>query len=95
MNRPELTYEEFSDLPLRYVFGYSADTHAARRYINEEFGLVKETVTPRNKRTGEWGKADTCFYLVEDPVDVWYHNGAQLYEAYMAKACGVTYDGLA
>ena len=95
MSRRELTFEEFCEVPFTYVFGYSADTHAARRYINEEYGLVKETVTPRNKRTGEWGKGDSCFYMVDDPLDIWYPNGAVLYEAYMHKVCGVPYDRLA
>ena len=98
MNRPELTFEEFSELPFKYVFGMSGDLCAARRYVNEEFGLVKEIVTKRARPGdiyGGWKDPEVCFYMNDDPLDVWYANGALLYEAYMHKVCGVPYDGLA
>jgi len=96
--RRELTYAEFSELPFEYRFGMSGDVYAARLYVNEEFGLVKEVVTHR-KRPGDiyggWKKPKVACYMKEDPKDVWYPNGAMLYEAYMHKVCGVPYDGLA
>jgi hypothetical protein len=98
VNRPELTYEEFSEIPFKYVFGMTGDVCAARRYVNEEHGLVKEVVTKR-KKSGDiysgWKTPEVCFFMTDDPLDVWYPNGAMLYEAYMHKVCGVPYDGLA
>lgn len=93
MNRPELTFEEFTAMPMQYIFGLNHDQYAARRYINEDLGIVKEVVTKR-KRAGDpyggWKKPEVCFFMTDDPKDVWYPNVAMLYEAYMRKVCGET-----
>ena len=77
---------------MQYVYGMSGDFYAARRYIDADLGVVKEVVTKR-KRPGDiyggWKEPELCFYLVDDPQDVWYPNVALLYEAYMRKICGV------
>lgn len=91
MNRPELTFEEFTAMPMQYIFGLTHDKYAARRYINEDLGIVKEVVTKR-KRAGDpyggWKEPEVCFFMTDDPKDVWYPNVAMLYEAYMRKVCG-------
>lgn len=98
MNRPELTFEEFCNLPFEYTFGMNGDVYAARLYKNHELGLVKEVVTYRKTPGdiyGGWKKPKVAYYMQEDPREVWYANEALLYEAYMHKVCGVPYDGLA
>ena len=91
MNRRELTFEEFTSQPLQYIFGMSGDLCAARRYINEDLGIVKEVVT-KCKRAGDiyggWKKPEVCFFMTDDPLNVWYPNVAMLYEAYMRRVCG-------
>lgn len=59
-----MTLEELKLIPMQYVFGYSADTHALRQYINEEHGFAKQTITTRNKR-GVWGKGQSTFKLLK------------------------------
>lgn len=97
-NRPEMTYEEFSEVPFTYTFGLNGDAYAARLYTNEELGLVKEVITHR-KVPGDiysgWKRPKVGYYMTDEPKDVWYRNGALLYEAYMHKVCGVAYDRLA
>lgn len=91
MKRPELTFEEFTSQPMQYIFGMSGDLCAARRYINEDLGIVKEVVTKRKRAWdiyGGWKKPEVCFFMTDDPLDVWYPNAAMLYEAYMRKVCG-------
>jgi hypothetical protein len=58
-----MTLEELKLIPLQYTFGYSADTHALRQYINEEHGFAKQVITPRNKK-GVWGKGKSTFKLL-------------------------------
>ena len=60
-----MTLEELQAIPLQYTFGYSADSHGLRQYVNEEHKIAKQVVTPRNKKTGEWGKGETTFKLLE------------------------------
>ena len=88
MKRPELTYEEFCELPLTYTQGIRLNDSAVRQYGNVELGYYKEVNTPYNERTGEWGTPKTVFYLVEDKRT--FDTPDQLYVAYMEKACGVT-----
>ena len=98
MNRPELTFAEFCELPFEYTFGMSGDVYAARLYKNEALGLVKEVVTYRKvpgEIYGGWKKTKVGNYMTDDPKDVWYHTGAELYEANMHKVCGVPYVRLA
>jgi hypothetical protein len=60
-----MTLEELQAIPLQYTFGYSADNHGLRQYINEEHGIAKCVYTPRNKKTGEWGKGEATFKLLD------------------------------
>lgn len=60
-----MTLEELKAVPLKYTFGYSADSHALLQFVNEEHGIAKCVYTPRNKKTGEWGKGETTFKLIE------------------------------
>ena len=60
-----MTLEELQAIPLQYTFGYSADSHGLRQYVNEEHGIAQQVYTPRNKKTGEWGKGETTFNLLE------------------------------
>ena len=58
-----MTLEELKLIPLQYTFGYSAETHALRQYINEEHGIAKQTITTRSKK-GVWGKGKSTFMLL-------------------------------
>jgi hypothetical protein len=75
-----LTYDEFRTLTMRYVFGINAEEYCARRYINEQFGIVKEVVTPR-KVPGDhysgFGAPDVCFYIGNGQT---YPTARELYE---------------
>jgi len=59
----QMTLEELAAIPLQYTFGYSANTHALRQYINEEHGIAKQVITPRSKK-GVWGKGKSTFKLL-------------------------------
>jgi hypothetical protein len=60
-----MTLEELQAIPLQYTFGYSADSHGLRQYVNEEHQIAKQVITPRNKKTGEWGKGEVTFKLLD------------------------------
>jgi hypothetical protein len=60
-----MTFEELQAIPLQYTFGYSADSHGLRQYVNEEHQIAKQVITPRNKKTGEWGKGEVTFKLLD------------------------------
>jgi hypothetical protein len=60
-----MTLEELQAIPLQYTFGYSADSHGLRQYVNEERQIAKQVVTPRNKKTGQWGKGKATFKLLD------------------------------
>ena len=60
-----MTLEELKQIPLRYTFGYSAETHALRQYISDDNRIAKQVYTPRNKKTGEWGDGQTTYKLIE------------------------------
>lgn len=60
-----MTLEELQAIPLQYTFGYSADSHGLRQYVSDDNKIAKQVYTPRNKRTGEWGKGETTFKLLE------------------------------
>lgn len=95
LNRREVTYAEFCDLPFDYIFGMTTDICAARRYVNQEFGLVKEVVTDRKKPGNEysgWKEPKVCYFMTDDPWNVMYPNYEILYEAYMHRVCGITYE---
>jgi hypothetical protein len=75
-----LTYEEFRTLTMQYVFGINAEEYCARRYINEQFGIVKEVATPR-KTPGDhysgFGDPVVCFYIGDGQT---YTTARELYE---------------
>ena len=60
-----MTREELAAIPLKYTFGYSAEDHGLRQYISDDNQLAKQVHTPRNKKTGEWGKGKTTFKLLD------------------------------
>lgn len=59
-----MTLEELKAIPLQYTFGYSANSHALRQYISDDNKITKQVYTPRNKKTGEWGKGETTYKLL-------------------------------
>ncbi len=60
-----MTIEELKLIPLQYTFGYSADDHAVRQYVNEEHGIAKQVYTPRSKNTGKWGAGRATLKLLK------------------------------
>jgi hypothetical protein len=60
-----MTKEELAAIPLQYTFGYSAEGHGLRQYISDDNLIAKQVYTPRNKKTGEWGKGKTTFKLLD------------------------------
>lgn len=60
-----MTLEELKPIPLQYTFGYSAEDHAVRQYINEEHGIAKQVYTPRSKKTGKWGAGRSTLKLLK------------------------------
>jgi hypothetical protein len=60
-----MTLEELQSIPLKYAFGYSADGHALRQYVNEEWQIAKQVYTPRNKKTGKWGNGKASYMLTD------------------------------
>lgn len=60
-----MTLEELKAIPLKYTFGYSAEDHGLRQYVSDDNKIAKCVYTPRNKKTGEWGKGETTFKLLE------------------------------
>jgi hypothetical protein len=60
-----MTREELAAIPLQYTFGYSAEDHGLRQYVNEEHQLAKQVYTPRNPKTLVWGNGKTTFKLLD------------------------------
>ena len=60
-----MTREELAAIPLKYTFGYSAEDHGLRQYVNEEHQIAKQVVTKRKISTGEWGKGNATFKLLD------------------------------
>lgn len=60
-----MTLEELKALPLQYCFGYSAEDHGLRQYVNQDHGIAKCVYTPRNPKTLVWGTGKTTFKLLE------------------------------
>ena len=58
-----MTLEELKLIPLQYTFGYSADGHGLRQYVNEEHQIAKQVITPRKK--GEWGVGQVTFKMLD------------------------------
>jgi hypothetical protein len=57
--------EELAAITLKYTFGYSAEDHGLRQYVNEEHQIAKQVITPRKISTGEWGKGKATFKLLD------------------------------
>jgi hypothetical protein len=88
MKRAELTYEEFTSLPMQYTLGMTGNWGAQRMYRNERFGVQKEVVTERETPGdlyGGWKEPKVSFFLDGDPRE--FSNSAECYEAYMALVC--------
>lgn len=85
-----LTYEEFCNTPLTHTMGLTGDWGSHRMYRNEAIGIQKEVVAKR-KRHGDiysgWKDGEAYFYMDRDPRE--FANVACLYEAWMARVCGV------
>jgi hypothetical protein len=60
-----MTLEELKAIPLQYTFGYSAEGHGLRQYVNEEHRIAKQVYTPRSKKTGKWGDGKATFMLTD------------------------------
>ena len=60
-----MTLEELAAIPLQYTFGYSAEDHGLRQYVNQEHGIAKQVYTPRKISTGEWGNGKVTFKLLD------------------------------
>lgn len=86
----EMTYEEFCSAPMTYSMGLVGDWGAQRMYRNNDLGIQYEVLT-RRKRSGDiysgWKEGKVYFYLDRDPRQ--FANAAELYEAWMARVCGV------
>jgi hypothetical protein len=63
-----MTLEELQKIPLQYTFGYSAEGHALRQYINVEYKIAKQVYTPHNKKTG-WGEGKASYMLTDTNQD--------------------------
>ena len=60
-----MTREELAAIPMKYTFGYSAEDHGLRQYVNEEHQIAKQVVTKRKISTGEWGNGKATFKLLD------------------------------
>lgn len=60
-----MTLEELKAIPLQYTFGYSAEDHALRQYVNEKHQIAKQVITKRKISTGEWGAGKAIFKLLD------------------------------
>jgi hypothetical protein len=60
-----MTREELAAIPLKYTFGYSAEDHGLRQYVNEEHQIAKQVYTPRNPKTLVWGNGKASFKLLD------------------------------
>lgn len=60
-----MTLEELKLIPLQYTFGYSAEDHGLRQYVNDEHGIAKQVYTPRSKKTGKWGAGRSTLMLIK------------------------------
>lgn len=60
-----MTLDELQKIPLQYTFGYSAEDHGLRQYVNQEHQIAKQVYTPRKISTGEWGEGNATFKLLD------------------------------
>ena len=59
-----MTLEELRAIPLKYTFGYSAETHAVRQYMDDGRKICKQVYTPRDPKTGLWGNGEIAYMLM-------------------------------
>ena len=86
----ELTYEEFTALPMTLCVRLVGDDGSQMLYRNDELGIQKEVFTKREVKGdiySGWKPSKSFFYLDKDANE--YRNPAELYEAYMRKVCNV------
>ena len=88
MRKQELTFAEFSELPLLYSMGVRYTHGAQRMYRNDQIGLQVEVYTPFSERTMRWGRPDKSWFLDGDERE--FSTCDQAYVAYMERVCGVT-----
>ena len=60
-----MTMDELRAIPLRYCFGFVTDDYAVRQWRNDEYKIAKQTVTPRNPDTLEWGLGESTYMLLD------------------------------
>ena len=70
-----LTELEFRKLPMTYLFGLNHDDYCARKYVNEQFGICKEVVTPRMV------SGDIYSGFKEPKVSYYIGNDGQIYDS--------------
>ena len=56
---------ELLKIPLKYTFGYSAEDHGLRQYINQEHQIAKQVFTPRNPKTLVWGDGERAYKMLD------------------------------
>jgi hypothetical protein len=60
-----MTLEELQAITLKYTFGYSADDHGLRQYINDEHQIAMQVYTPRNPETLVWGDGKSTYKMLD------------------------------
>ena len=72
---------EFKEkLKLKYTFGVSRADGASRRYHDEDMNIGAEIHTPKDEKTGKWGKEER-YYYIEDSEKT-FDSIEGLYKAY-------------
>lgn len=80
-----MTYAAFCKLPLRGSYHMTMSHQGILVQVNDEHGIERVIVTPRNEKSGRWGYGKARYFLAGD--DRQFANAAELYVAYMALAC--------
>lgn len=83
----ELTFEEFSELPMPTMCHVDMTRGWASLKRNDEYGIQVEIFGRRNKWGEVMDKVDVYLYL--DGDQRMFRSAAECYLAYMRKACGV------
>jgi hypothetical protein len=79
-----MTLEELAAIPMKYTFGYSAEDHGLRQYVNAEHGIAKCVYTPRNPKTLVWGDGQTSYKMLD--TDEEFDTVAKLLDAVNARS---------
>lgn len=69
-----LTHEQFTKLPMDYIFGMNTDDYCARKYVNHQFRIYKEVITDRNV------KGDIYSGFKEPKVSFYLGNDGRIYD---------------